>query len=122
MTVSGHRPTGHRSERLAEEIMHEVSLMLTGELRDPRLAAVTAVTEVRLTPDGRTVRAYVELSGTDEEREQAIAGLKAAAGFVRHELTERLQLRRAPEIVFIPDTSEEYGSRIDQLLKKVKEE
>ena len=113
---------GHRSERIAEEIHHEVSLMLTGELKDPRLAAAVNVTEVRLTPDMRTVRAYVQLEGTEEEREQAMAGLKAAAGFVRHELTERLHLRRSPEVLFIPDTSQEYGHRIDELLKKVKEE
>jgi ribosome-binding factor A len=117
MTVGGHRP-----ERLAEEIQHEMSLMLAGELRDPRLAAALNVTEVRLTPDMRTVRAYVELHGNEEERERAMQGLKAAAGFVRHELTERLRLRRSPEIVFVPDTSEEYGHRIDELLKKVKEE
>jgi ribosome-binding factor A len=113
---------GHRSERLAEEIQHEVTLMITGELRDPRLAAVSAVTEVRLTPDGRTVRAYVEISGTDEERERALVGLKAAAGFVRHELTERLHLRKSPEIIFVPDTSIEYGGRIDELLKKIKDQ
>jgi len=117
MTASGHRP-----ERVAEEIRNEVSLMLAGELKDPRLATVLNVTEVRLTPDMRTVRAYVELSGTENERHQALEGLKAAAGFVRHELVERLQLRRAPEVIFVPDTSEEYGHRIDELLKKVKEQ
>jgi ribosome-binding factor A len=117
MTVGGHRP-----ERLAEEIHHEISLMLAGELADPRVAAVISVTEVRLTPDMRTVRAYVQLSGDDAERETALKGLKAAAGFVRHELTERLRLRRSPEVLFVPDTSEEYGNKIDQLLKKVKEE
>ncbi|HXA57198.1 MAG TPA: 30S ribosome-binding factor RbfA [Candidatus Acidoferrum sp.] len=116
MTVGGHRP-----ERLAEEIHHEISLMLAGELADPRLAAVTSVTEVRLTPDMRTVRTYVELSGDEAEREKALEGLRAAAGFVRHELTERLRLRRSPEVLFVPDTSEEYGHRIDELLKKVKE-
>jgi ribosome-binding factor A len=117
MTVAGHRP-----ERLAEEIHHELSLMVTGELKDPRLLAVIGVTEVRMAPDGRTVRAFVQLGGTEEERDEAMRGLKAAAGFVRHELIERLKLRRAPEVLFIPDTSEEYGNRIDELLKKVKEE
>lgn len=117
MTVNG-----HRSERLAEEIQHEVSLMVTGELKDPRLVAVAAVTEVRLTPDMRTVRVYVQLEGDDAEREQAMIGLKAAAGFVRHELTERLHLRRSPEVIFVPDTSEEYGHHIDDLLKKIKHE
>ena len=42
MTVGGHRP-----ERIAEEIRNEVSLMLAGELKDPRLALPLNVTEVR---------------------------------------------------------------------------
>jgi ribosome-binding factor A len=114
-----HHSGGYRSERLAEEIRHEVTLMLAGELKDPRLALPLTVTEVRLTPDMRTVRVFVEIEGSDEERLAGMNGLKAAARFVRHELIERLNLRRAPEVIFMADESEEYGQRIDALLQKV---
>jgi ribosome-binding factor A len=113
MTVAGHRP-----ERIAEEIRHEVSLMLAGELKDPRLAAGLDVTEVRVSPDLRQVRVYVHVLGDEGERASALAGLEAASGYVRHELVERLQLRRAPEVSFVSDESEEYGARIDDLLRK----
>jgi ribosome-binding factor A len=112
-----HHPTGHRSERVAEEIKNEVSLMLAGELKDPRLALPITVTEVRLA--SRMVRVFVRLEGTEEERDAALAGLRAAAKFMRHELVERLNLRRAPEVLFMVDASEEYGQRIDALLRKV---
>ncbi|HUJ30618.1 MAG TPA: 30S ribosome-binding factor RbfA [Candidatus Acidoferrum sp.] len=111
---------GHRSERVAEEIRHEVSLMLAGELKDPRLAIPLDVTEVRLTPDLRTVRVFVRLDGDELERNAALKGLKAASGYIRHELVERLQLRRAPEILFNLDDSEEYFQHIDDLLRKAK--
>src|ERR1700722_9026894 len=100
-----HHPTGHRSERVAEEIKNEVSLMLAGELKDPRLALPLTVTEVRIAPGMRTVRAFVRLEGTQEERASALAGLKAAAKFVRHELVDRLHLRRAPDVLFVVDES-----------------
>jgi ribosome-binding factor A len=109
---------GHRTERIAEEIRHEVGLMLTGELKDPRLAVPLSITEVRVTPDLRTVRVFVQIEGEHAERGEALKGLKAASGFVRHELVERLQLRRAPEVLFVPDQSEEYGQHIDDLLRK----
>jgi ribosome-binding factor A len=112
---------GHRSERVAEEIRHEVTLMLAGELKDPRLAIPLSVTEVRVGAGMRTVRVFVQLEATEQERADALEGLKAAAGFIRHELVERLQLRRAPEIIFIDDQSEEYGRHIDELLQKVKQ-
>ncbi len=47
MKSQGHH-AGHRTERIAEEVRNEVSLMLAGELKDPRLAAPVMVTEVRL--------------------------------------------------------------------------
>ena len=92
---------GFRAERIAEEIRNEVSLMLAGELKDPRLALPLSVTEVRVAPGMRAVRVFVQLRGDDGER------------------TKGLRLRRAPEIIFIADESEEYGEHIDDLLRKV---
>src|SRR5277367_1500861 len=121
MTTSGYRSSGHRIERIAEEIRNEVSLMLAGELKDPRLSGPVTITEVRVTPDLRTARVYVSLILEDEaERSKTLAGLQAAKGYVRHELIERLQLRRAPEVLFILDESEKIGGRIDELLKNAK--
>ena len=116
MTVAGHRP-----ERIAEEVRNEVSLMLAGELKDPRLAGAVDVTEVRVTPDLKQVRVYVHILGDEGERTATLAGLEAASGYIRHELVERLQMRRAPEISFIRDESEEYGRRIEELLRKAKD-
>ena len=111
---------GHRSERIAEEIRNEVSLMLAGELKDPRLAAPVMVTEVRMGAGMRTVRVFVSLAGDEAERATTLEGLQAAKGYVRHELVERLHMRRAPEVLFILDETEEYGNRIENLLRKAK--
>jgi ribosome-binding factor A len=117
MTIGAH---GHRFERVAEEINHEVSLMLAGELKDPRLAGPVIVTEVRVSPDMGTVRVYVQIEGQPAERAATLDGLKAASGFIRHELVERLQLRRAPDVLFQVDESEEYGRHIDDLLRQAR--
>ena len=111
---------GHRSERVAEEIRNEVSLMLAGELKDPRLSAAVNVTEVRLTTDLRTVRVYVQIAADEPARSAALEGLHSASGYIRHELVERLQLRRAPEVLFRVDESEQYGQHIDELLRKTR--
>jgi len=115
MTVAG-----HRHERVAEEIRHEVSAMLAGELKDPRLAGLVTVTEVRVSPDLKQARIYVSVMGTQAEQTSTLQGLTAAAGYVRHELTERLQMRRAPEVHFVLDHTEEYGQRIEELLRQTK--
>ncbi len=117
MTVAG-----HRHERIAEEILHEVSTMLAGELKDPRLAALVTVTEVRLSPDKKQARIYVSVEGNETEQASTLEGLAAAAGYVRHELAERLALRRSPEVHFVLDRSEQYGRHIEQLLREAKKE
>jgi ribosome-binding factor A len=111
---------GHRHERIAGEIRQEIGAMLAGELKDPRLSVFATITEVRMTPDLKQAKVYVSVMGTDAEQRSTIKGLAAAAGFIRHELSERLQLRRAPELLFVLDRSEEYGRRIDELLRRTK--
>jgi len=113
MTVAG-----HRHERIAGEIQQEIGAMLAGELKDPRLAGFATVTEVRVTHDLKQVRVYVSVMGTEAEKASTLKGLSAASGFIRHELSERLRLRRAPEVHFVLDRSEEYGERIDELIRR----
>lgn len=94
--------------------------MLAGELKDPRLTGFATVTEVRVKPDLKQVRVYVSVMGTEQERASTIKALTAASGFIRRELCERLRMRRAPELSFVLDRSEEYGERIDGLLRRTK--
>lgn len=115
MTVAG-----HRHERVAEEIHHEMSAMLAGELKDPRLSGMVVVTEVRVSPDMKQARVYVSIDGDESERAAVMKGLDAAVGFIRHELVERIQMRRCPELHFFLDRSEEISGRIERLLNEAK--
>jgi ribosome-binding factor A len=111
---------GHRHERVAEEILHELGIMVAGELKDPRIEGLVTITEVRVTPDLKHARVFVNVVGNEAEQKKTIRGLAAAVGYIRHELTERIQLRRAPEIHFTLDHSEEYAQRIEELLKQAR--
>jgi ribosome-binding factor A len=110
----------HRHERVGEEIAHEINAMLAGELKDPRLEGMVVVSEVRVQPDMRHARVFINMRGSAKEQEDAIRALEHASGFIRSELVERLQLRRTPDLHFLLDHSQEHVERIDQLLKEVK--
>jgi len=97
----------------------EIDLILEGELGDPRIGLV-AVTEVMLAPGGKMARVFVRVDGDDDEAEQTLDGLNAAKGFIRHQLAEHMGLRHPPELVFVIDRSEQYSSRIDELLGRAK--
>jgi ribosome-binding factor A len=111
---------GHRHERVAEEMLHEINIMVAGELKDPRIGALVNVTEVRIDPGMKHARVFVSVTGSEAEQKETLRGLQAAVGYIRHELTERIQLRRAPDIHFVLDHSEEYGQRIEALLREAK--
>src|ERR1039457_4677928 len=107
----------HRG-RMAEALREEITALVEGELGDPRIGLVS-VSEVQLGADGRTARVFLSVAGSEEEGEQSVAGLKAAGGYIRHELVSRLGLRQAPEIIFVLDETEQYGGRIEELMHRI---
>lgn len=116
-------PTNHRHERIGEEIAHEINAMLAGELKDPRLEGMVVVSEVRVQPDMKHARIFINMRGSSaREQQDAIKALEHAAGFIRSELIERLQLRRLPELHFTLDHSQEYSERIEQILREMKKD
>ncbi|HZU23560.1 MAG TPA: 30S ribosome-binding factor RbfA [Terriglobales bacterium] len=112
------RAQQHHRERLGEAIRAELTTIIEGELGDPRIGIVS-VTEVHLNPDGKTVNAFVSVTGDEAQAERSFTGLMAAKGYIRRELAERLGLQRAPEVVFQVDRSQKYGARIDELLRRI---
>lgn len=108
----------HRG-RLGEALREEIETIVEGELGDPRIGLVN-VTSVELAEDSRSARVMVVVEGNDDEAGRTMEGLSAAVGYIRREITDRLHLRRAPELVFILDRSEKYQARVDELLKRTR--
>jgi len=108
----------HRG-RLAEALREEIETIVEGELADPRIGLVN-VSTVEMADDSRSARVFVVVEGDDDEAERSLEGLSAAVGFIRREITDRLHLRRAPELIFVLDRSEKYQARVDELLKRAK--
>jgi ribosome-binding factor A len=108
----------HR-ERLSEALREEIETILEGELGDPRIG-LASVSGLQIAEDGRSAHVSVSVAGDDAEAERTLEGLNAAKNFVRHELVERLHLRRAPELYFRIDRSEQLESRVEELLARAK--
>jgi ribosome-binding factor A len=108
----------HR-ERLGEALREEIETIVEGELGDPRIGLVS-VSSVMVAEDSRSARVLVTVEGDEEEAQRSLEGLTAAVGFVRHEVAERLHLRRPPELFFQLDKSQKYSARIDELLSRTR--
>lgn len=114
-------PNPHRQEKLGEMIAVELSDLLRTRVKDPRVG-FASITHVEVSGDLRHAKVFVSVMGTSEEQVETMRALKHAAGFLRHELAERIVLRYMPEIVFKLDTSIEEGSRMLALIQQVEEE
>lgn len=106
---------GHRIKRVNEQLKREISRIVVGEVRDPRVGAVT-VTRVSAAPDLTLARVFVQLIGDEDERKTTLQGLEGATPFIRSLLGDRLRMRRVPELRFERDESLEHAMRIERLL------
>ncbi len=103
----------HRAQRIAEQIRHELAVILMREMKDPRIHDVT-LTAVEVSPDLEHAKVWFTLlRGDAGEVGQA---LKHASGFLRTELAHRLRLRTVPRLAFHYDVSVERGARLSKLI------
>jgi ribosome-binding factor A len=108
----------HRVERIQEQVREEVSQILATEVRDPGVGLVT-VTRAKVTADLSLARVYWTILGDAAERKKTAKALERVAGYVRHLLSERLTLRRSPEVKFIFDESVAAQDRIEQIIQEI---
>ncbi len=112
------RARQHHRNRVAKTFNEEITAMLEGELGDPRIA-LCHVTEVVLTPGGKSAQILVAVEGDEQEEADTLAGLMAARGYIRHELLGRMGVRHVPDLTFQIDRSEKMKNRMEELLGRV---
>lgn len=111
---------GDRAARVADRIKEVIARRLEKGLRDPRVGFVT-ITDVRVTGDLQHASVFYTVYGTDEERAETAAGLKAATGMLRTEVGKNLNTRLTPSLEFIADAIPENAASIEQLLREAAE-
>jgi len=114
-----HRGQKYHRGRLSAAIREEIETILEGELGDPRIG-LASVSSVVMAEDARSARVMVNVVGDEAEALRTLEGLAAAKNYVRHELAERLHLRRPPELYFQIDRADQLESRVDELLGRAR--
>jgi ribosome-binding factor A len=108
-----------RADKVGDLIRKEISQILVGELKDPRIGFVT-ITKVAVSDDLRVAKVYYSVFGGEDQKEESYQGLESATGYIKRELGMRVRLKYMPEIQFLFDDSLEYGEHIEELLRSVK--
>ena len=124
MTLNKCRNEGNmnRTERINEEIKKAISNIISNDIKDPRIPLIISITDVRTTKDLKFADVYFSIFGDETARVSTLAALKSAAGFIRRELSRKVELRFTPELRFKEDRSIEkaieMSAKINKIVKK----
>ena len=113
------RKNSIKNTRINGEVQRELSNIIRGEIKDPRINPLTSVVAVEVAPDLKTCKAYISVLGDKESQAKTLAGLKSAEGFIRSKLAKTVNLRNTPEIRFVLDQSIEYGVKMSKMIDEV---
>ena len=105
-----------RGLRVADQIQRDLAEIVAYGLKDPRIGMIT-ITEVQVTPDYAHAKVFFTMLKDDKETvKNTVAGLGAAAGFIRKELGKRLHIHTLPQLHFVHDTSTSRGMEMSLLI------
>ncbi len=109
-----------KGERVASDLMREISKILLTEIKDEDLKNVT-ITYATVTNDLSFAKVYFTTLD-DYKREKVVHDMNGAASFFRSELAGRLNIRHIPELKFVYDNSIEYGQKIENIIEQINNE
>jgi ribosome-binding factor A len=112
---------GSRPERVGDQIRAELSELIARQVKDPAIGFVT-ITYVKVSADLQVARAYYTSLGDAEAQRNTARALERARPFLRHQIAQRIRLRRAPEIKFQYDDSIAREERIESLLQEIRQQ
>ncbi|MBT9569184.1 MAG: 30S ribosome-binding factor RbfA [Thiobacillus sp.] len=105
-----------RARRVADQIQRELPELIRQEVKDPRVGMLT-ITEVEVNRDMEFAKVFFTTLGGQTEHDACLEGLRRASGFLRSQLSHRMQLRVVPKLTFVYDTSVEHGIQLTQLIE-----
>ena len=106
-----------RQARVGDLLMKTIAEMILRKVKDPRVEGIT-ITGVDVSVDLKNARIFFCMMDSSR-KDEAMEGLKSAAGFLRHELKKELRLKAVPNLYFSYDESFDYGSKIDGILETI---
>lgn len=108
-----------RNERVRKALMREISDVIFRELKDPQICGMISITDVDVSSDNSAARVFYSVFGDEEVKQKTKVALERHVGFIRHEIGQRIRLRKTPTLLFILDESLEKGAKMMDLINKI---
>lgn len=111
-----------RNGRLSEDIKREIAGLIREEIKDPRVnASMLSVVRTELSGDNSHCKVYISSIEGVEAAKTAVKGLESASGMMKRQISNKLHLKKCPELKFIADNSIEHSAEITKMLEQIEE-
>jgi ribosome-binding factor A len=110
---------GKRSIRVGDQILRVIADLLMTKVKDPRTQGIT-ITGIEMSRDLKHGKVYFSVLGDQEEVGRAQAGLNSATGYIKREISARMELKYMPDLLFKYDPSMEKGRNMERLFEELK--
>ena len=108
-----------KKDKMNAIIQRELSQILQFEVKNSKIGFCT-ITAVETTRDLSIAKVYVTFLGKEDRNvEKRMEALEHSKGFIRSLLAKRLTIRKVPELLFVVDTSLEYGNKIEKIINEL---
>lgn len=106
-----------REKRLEKEFAKLIYEFLSTQVKNPYITEMFSISGVKVTSDLEEASVYVSVYSTNENLKKAtFNAITEESTSVRRFLAKEMRIRTVPKINFIPDTSFEYGEKIDRII------
>lgn len=107
-----------KNARLSEDIKREISGLICERIKDPRVKfGLVSVVRTELSGDNSHCKVYISHLDGMEASKNAVKGLESASWMIRKEISNKLHLKKCPELKFIADNSIEHSAEIAKMLE-----
>lgn len=111
-----------KNGRLSEDIKREIAGLIREEIKDPRVnAGMLSVVRTELSGDNSHCKVYISSIEGVEAAKTAVKGLESASGIMKRQISNKLHLKKCPELKFIADNSIEHSAEITKMLEQIEE-
>ena len=109
-----------RNGRMSEDIKREISGLIREEIKDPRVnSGLISVVRTELSGDNSHCKVYISSIDGIDAAKSAVKGLESASGFMKREISNKLHLKKCPDLKFIADNSIEHSAEIAKMLSNI---
>lgn len=107
-----------RADRIGVKIQAAIAELLVQKVQDPRIEMAT-ISKVEMSSDLSVADVYFSVFGSNKVVAEAKKGFQSSTKFIKKLIAPKLKLKYMPDLQFKHDTSFNYGSKIDKLLREV---